>query len=171
MRLYRRVISKISKDSIHSLVTAGFIEVEKGKTEEAELDLAAVMVEYLNADENLTKQARDLLNKRGLTADHFLPAKRILAESENFKMGDEAIDYILTRLSEILLASKNIAEVFGNDSELRKTLRNSLEKYVLISKETDKEARDMLKNFKEGSPEWEIEYPRAIAQIKRKRGL
>lgn len=171
MRLYRKIIPKIAKDSIRALSAAGLIEIEEGKAEEAELDLAGVMVEYLDADERLTEQAKDLLNRRGLGADRFVQAKKTLADTKNFKIGEEALDYILDQLSEALLASKNIGEVFGEDHELRKIMKEVMDKYASIPEDLDKEARQRLKNLREGSPEWEIEYPRAIAQLKRQKGL
>ncbi len=171
MRLYRKIVAKISKDSIRSLVAAGLIEVEENKLQEAELDLAAVMVEYLNADEDLNEKTRSLLNKHGLGMDRFWQTKKILAESEDFKIGNDAIDYILTCLLNTLLTSKNIAEVFGDDFELRKNMRISFDKYTSISEDLDKEARGMLKNLRQGSSEWEIEYPRAVAQIRKRKGL
>lgn len=171
MRLYRKIIPKIAKDSIRTLSAAGLIEIEEGKAEEAELDLAGVMVEYLDADERLTEQARDLLARRGLGVDRFAQAKKTLADAKGFKVGEEALDYILGQLVEALLASKNIDEVFGEDPELRKTLKDAMSKFASIPEELDKEARQRLKNLREGSPEWEIEYPRVIAQLKRQKGL
>ena len=35
----------------------------------------------------------------------------------------------------------------------------------------DREARNRLKNLREGTPEWEIEYPRVVAHLKRQKGL
>ncbi len=171
MRLYRKIIPKIAKDSIRALSAAGLIEIEEGKAEEAELDLAGVMVEYLDADERLNEQAKDLLSRRGLGVDRFAQAKKTLADTKNFKIGDEALDYILGQLVEALMASKNIEEVFGEDPELRKAIKEAMDKYASIPEELDKEARQRLKNLREGSPEWEIEYPRAIAQLKRQKGL
>lgn len=171
MRLYRKIIPKIAKDSIRALSASGLIEVEEGKAEEAELDLAGVMVEYLDADERLNEQAKDLLSRRGLSSERFAQAKKTLADSKNFKIGEEALDYILGQLVEALMASKNIEEVFGEDPELRKAIRDAMNKYASIPEELDKEARLRLKNLREGSPEWEIEYPRAIAQLKRQKGL
>ena len=171
MRLYRKIIPKIAKDSIRALSASGLVEVEEGKAEEAELDLAGVMVEYLDADERLNEQAKDLLNRRGLSYERFAQAKKTLADSKNFKIGEEALDYILEQLVEALMASKNIEEVFGEDPELRKVIKDAMNKYASIPEELDKEARQRLKNLREGSPEWEIEYPRAIAQLKRQKGL
>ncbi|MBL4819151.1 MAG: DUF507 family protein [Deltaproteobacteria bacterium] len=171
MRLYRKIIPKIAKDSIRLLTAAELIEIEDGKAEEAELDLAAVMVEYLDAEERINEQARDLLARRGLGAERFMQAKQSLAESKNFKVGDEALDYVLTQLSEALLASKNVEEVFGDDPALKKVIREAIDKYASIPEEIDKEARARLKNIREGSPDWDIEYPRAVAQIKRQKGL
>lgn len=171
MRLYRKIIPKIAKDSIRALSAAELVEIEDAKIEEAELDLAGVMVEYLDADERLNEQAKDLLSRRGLGFDRFAQAKKSLADSKHFKVGEEALDFILGQLVEALMASKNIEEVFGDDPELRKVMKQVMDKYASIPEELDKEARSRLKNLREGSPEWEIEYPRAIAQLKRQKGL
>ena len=40
-----------------------------------------------------------------------------------------------------------------------------------LDEELDKEARNRLKNLREGTPEWEIEYPRVVAALKRQKGL
>lgn len=40
-----------------------------------------------------------------------------------------------------------------------------------VSDEVEQEAKSRLKNVREGTPEWDIEYPRMIAQIKRQKGL
>ena len=48
MKIYRKVIPKIAKDVIRSLLASRAIEVEDGHRDEAELDMAGVLVEYLN---------------------------------------------------------------------------------------------------------------------------
>lgn len=171
MHLYRKIIPKIARDVIRTLNAKKSIEVEEGKMDEAELDLAAVMVEYLNADDRVNKEARDALARRGLSQDRFNQVRKSVAELRGVKIGDEAMDFVLEQLLEALFASKNIAEIFAEDQELRKETHEIMLKYMSISEEVDKEARGRLKNLREGSPEWEIEYPRIVSQIKRQKGL
>lgn len=171
MHLYRKIIPKIARDTVRALNTKKSIEVEDGKLDEAELDVAAVMVEYLNAEERVVKEARDVLARKGLGNDRFAQAKKTIAEARGVKIGDDGIDYVLEQIVECLFASKNIAEVFSEDHELRKQIKEIMDKYLSISEDIDRDARARLKNLREGSPEWEIEYPRVVAQMKRQKGI
>lgn len=171
MRLYRKVVPKIARDVIVTLGTKKLIELEDGKISEAELDLAAVMVEYLNAEDNLIKDARDLLARRGLGPDRFAQVVKSLAEMRGLKVGEGSLDHILNQMIETLFASPNVAEVYGEDHEIRKIMKEQMDKYLAVSEELDQQARARLKNIKEGSPDWEIEYPRMIAQLKRQKGV
>ena len=171
MNLYRKIIPKIARDALRALYAKKWIEIEDGKQDEAELDLAAIMVEYLNTEEQITKEAKELMARRGLAADRLAQAKKSVAEARKVKVGEEGLDYVLEQLVEGLFASKNIAEVFAEDHELRKCIHEVITKYASISEDIDKEARSRIRNLREGSPEWDIEYPRIIAQIKRQKGL
>jgi hypothetical protein len=46
-----------------------------------------------------------------------------------------------------------------------------MNKSLKVTEEVEQEARSRLKNVKEGTPEWDIEYPRMLAQVKRQKGL
>jgi hypothetical protein len=171
MHLYRKVVPKIARDIVRTLSNSKQIEVEEGKLDEAELDLAAVMVEYLNAEDRIVKEAQDSLHRRNLGQERFPQLKKSIAEARGVKIGEEGIEYVIQQLVEALFASKNVAEVFAEDFELRKVINETMAKYLAISEELDKEARARIKNLREGTPEWDIEYPRIVAQIKRQKGL
>lgn len=171
MRLYRKVAPKVARDVIRSLSQAGQIELEDGKLEEAELDLAAVMVEYLNAEDRIIKEAQDTLSRRGLGQDRFQQVKKSIADVRGLKIGEEGLEYVLQQLLEALFASRHIAEVYAEDHEIRKVIKEIMNRYLSISEELDKEVRARLKNVKEGTPEWDIEYPRMAAQLKKQKGL
>lgn len=171
MRLYRKVIPKIAREIIAQLNTKEMIEAEDGKLNEAELDLAAVMVEHLNAEDRIVKEAREALQKRNMGADRFPQMIKAVAEARNVKIGMEGLEDLLNQLLEALFASKNIAEVYAEDNNLRLSIKEIMDKYLSVSEEIDQEARRRLKNVREGTPEWEIEYPRMVAQLKRQKGL
>lgn len=171
MRLYRKIVPKIARDVIRALDAKNLIEVEDGKIEEAELDLAAVMVEHLNGEDRINKEARETLSRRGLGQERFPQVRKSLAELRGVKIGEEGMEDLLSQLLEALFASKNIAEIFGEDQDLRKLINETMLGYLSISESIDKEARARLKNIREGSPEWEIEYPRVVAQLKQNRGI
>lgn len=171
MQLYRKIIPKIARDTIRVLGAQKLIEVDDGKHDEAELDLAAVMVAYLNAEDRINREARDFLARRGLASDRFAQAKKSVAQMHGLKVGDDGLDYILEQICEALFASKNISEIFAEDAELRKNIREIMDRYLSISENLDAEARRRLKNLREGSPEWDIEYSRMVMQLKRQKGL
>ncbi len=171
MRLYRKVVPKIARDVIRTLNHAGQIEVEDGKLDEAELDLAAVMVEYLNSEDRVIKEAQDTLTRRGLSFERFAQVKKSIADVRGVKIGDDGLDFVLKQTLEALFASRNIAEVYAEDHEIRKVVKEIMDKYLSISEEIDKEARSRIKNIREGTPEWDIEYPRIVAQLKKQKGL
>lgn len=166
MRIYRKVIPKIAKDVIRSLLANKAIEVEEGHRDEAELDLAAVLVEYLNAVDQLKSDALDALQRHNLGVEHLARVKRSLAETRQIGMGEDALEHVLDRVLTGLFNSKNITEIFAEDHELRKWIHESLRKYLGVDEELDREVRGRLKNLREGTVEWETEYGRLIDQMR-----
>src|SRR4051812_26859056 len=64
IRLYRRLVPKISKDIVRGLLAESLIDIEDGHRDEAELDVAGVLVDYLNAEDKLMSDARDEMERR-----------------------------------------------------------------------------------------------------------
>lgn len=171
MRLYRKIIPKIAREIVRTFHSKNEIEVEDGRMDEAELDLAAVMVEYMNEEERIIAETKETMARRGFSQERFTQVKKSLAEARGFKLGDDGIEFVLDQMLEALFSSKNIAEVYSEDKELRLFMKTVFEKYTGVDEELDKEARNRLKNLREGTPEWEIEYPRVVAALKRQKGL
>ena len=64
MRLYSGKIPLIGTEIVKSLAESGDIEVtDRG---EAEMDVQAVLKEYVRLDREITEKAKDLLQKRNL---------------------------------------------------------------------------------------------------------
>ena len=171
MALIRKIIPKIARDIIKSLNSKESIEVEDNKIGEAELDLAAVMVAHLDSEEEIVREAADTLARLGMSRDRFSQLKVRFAERRGVKLGEEGIEFLLGQLLEALFASKNIEEIYASDAELRQDIKGCMDKFLKVSDEVNKEARTRLKNIKEGTPEWDIEFPRMVAQVKRQKGL
>jgi hypothetical protein len=171
MALYRKVIPKIARDIIRTLCSKQAIVVEESRMQEAELDLAAVIVGYVDTEEDINREAMDTISRLGMPKDRFQQMKQRFAERRGVKIGDEGLDYLLGQLMEALFASKNIEEIFAEDQDLRKIIHECITKAVKVSDEVEQEAKARLKNVREGTPEWDIEYPRMIAQVKRQKGL
>jgi hypothetical protein len=171
MALYRKVIPKIARDIIRTLSSKEAIEVEESRLGEAELDLAAVIVGHLDAEEDISREAADTISRLGLPRDRFMQMKQRFAERRNVKIGEDGLGFLQNQLLEALFASKNIEEIFAEDAELRKIIRECIDKALKVSEEVEVEAKSRLKNVREGTPEWDIEYPRMIQQVKRQKGL
>jgi hypothetical protein len=112
MKIYRKVIPKIAKDVVRSLLANRAIEVEDGHRDEAELDVAGVVVDYLNALDRLSSDAHDALQRHSLPPESLGRVKRSLAESRKVITGDGALEYVMDQMIEALFNSKNIEEVF-----------------------------------------------------------
>ncbi|MEZ4273523.1 MAG: DUF507 family protein [Myxococcota bacterium] len=154
MKIYRRVIPKIAKDVVRTLLANQAIEVEDGHRDEAELDVAGVIVEYQNQVEKVNTDAREALERHHLGIENLGRIKRSLAENRKVVLGEEALDYVINRIIESLFDSRHIEEVFEEDNEIRKMVLGAMRKYLGVDEELDREVRGRLKNLREGTSEW-----------------
>ncbi len=159
MKIYRRVIPKIAKDVIRSLLANRAIEVEDGHRDEAELDVAGVIVEYMDS---LKHDAQEALQKHNLSPEMLGRVKQSIAESRHVVTGEGALEHVIERVIAGLFDSKHIEEIFVEDNELTLLVRAAIQKYLGVDEELDREVRGRLKNLREGTAEWEVEYARLI---------
>jgi uncharacterized protein len=171
MKIYRKLIPEISKNIVRHLLAESAIEIEDGRREDAELDVAGVLVNYLNEDERLSQDSRELMERRGLPPEKFGIVKKNLAETRNIVTGAEAFDWVLAQLSDSLFSSGNIEEVFAEDHDLRRIIREAMRRYIGVDETLDKEVRTRLRHLREGTREWEIEYEKVIQQMRQSHGL
>jgi hypothetical protein len=171
MRLYPKVIPIVSRESIQKLTQEGDIEVEPMRVADAEMDLSAIMREYLANEERVNQATREALERRGYDQSKFNQVKREMADVRGFKMGDEGIEYVINQMIEFLLISRNVEEVFSPDNVLRQKIFSVMKKHLDVDDEIDREARARLKHLQEGTSAFDIEYSKTIEQIRRARGL
>ncbi|HEX7507705.1 MAG TPA: DUF507 family protein [Polyangia bacterium] len=169
MRLYAGKIPVIAAEIVKTLVDNDELSVlDRG---ESELDVQAVLKEYLRLDRECTEKAKDLLQKRNLPYEHFGKIKRQLAAEKAFGLGDESLDWMTTQMIESFMQSPHVEEVFADDATLRKRMTDILKKHMQIDDEIDAEVRRRIKNLEEGTATWEVEYQKALGQIKKNRRL
>jgi len=171
MKIYRGKIRPISEEVVNSLIAEGDIEVPPDQVEEVILDVEAIIKEYTRLDEELNRQAREILQQRGLSYTEFGKVKRELAEAKRFETGDRAMFWIGTQILECFMVNNRVSEVFSEDWVMRKKIVKIFDNHLGFEEQIDKEARSRIKNIAEGTPEWEIEYKKIYNQIARKRGL
>lgn len=124
MQLLRKHIPRIAKDIISRLQSDGAVEVRTGLTYEAELDLAAILIEWSNAEDQMNREAHAALVRRGLGADRFEQVKRDLARTNKHATGDDAPPHLVELMVGELMKSRHIEEVFAADHELRRQIRD-----------------------------------------------
>jgi hypothetical protein len=169
MRLYSGKIPVIGSELVKSLVDAGDIAVSDKA--EAELDVQAVLKEYLRLEREITDRAKDVLQKRNLPYEQFGKVKRALAGEKGFGLGDDGLEWMTNQMIESFMQSPHIDEIFAEDSVLRKKMADILKRHMMVEEEIDAEVRKRIKNLEEGTATWEVEYNKAVDQIKRNRGL
>ena len=169
MRLYAGKISVIGTEVIKALLEAGDIAVNDKA--EAELDVQAVLKEYLRLEREVTERAKDVLQKRNLPYEQFGKVKRALAGEKGLGLGEEGLDWMTNQMIESFMQSPHIEEIFADDTVLRRKMTDILKRHMMVEEEIDAEVRKRIKNLEEGTATWEVEYNKAVDQIKRNRGL
>src|SRR5689334_1990090 len=169
MRLYPGKVDSIAAEIITTLTAAGDIEVSDSN--EAQLDAAAVLKEYIRVDKELTERAKDILEIRGLPHSALGRTKRQLAEQKEFGLGEEGVTWICNQLVESFMQSRHVDEVFADDVTLRRKIKDIVRKAMSVDDELDAEVRTRIKNLQEGTTAWDVEYNKVLEQVKQKHGL
>lgn len=169
MRMRSARVPQIAKEMISALVSAGDIETESPN--EVTKDVEAVLMQYIRDEEAITDKAREMVAARGLPASELARTKRLVADQRKVKLGDEAIDYVLDQLLEMLMHSGHVDEIYAEDYQLRRKLRVPLRHEEASEEALQSEVRGRLKHVKEGTSVWEVEYQRMMDDIKRRKGL
>jgi hypothetical protein len=169
MRLYPGKVDSIAAEIITTLTQAGDIEVSDNN--EAQLDAAAVLKEYIRVDKELTERAKDILEIRGLPYSHLGRTKRQLADQKEFGLGEEGLAWISNQMLEAFMSSRHVEEVFADDVIMRRKIKDICKKHMQVDEAIDQEVRDRIKNLEEGSQAWDVEYGKVLEQIKHKHGI
>lgn len=169
MRLYANKIPDVASACCRALLAAGDIEAEHPK--EVEADIASVLSQYLNAERDVNEKTKDLLERTGRNQSDYSRVRQQVAEQSGIKVGDDALDYLLDQVGQMLHHSANVDEIFAEDVDMRRKVRDVLRKMVFVEDDLDAEVRSQIRNVQEGGRVWDIEYARVLEQVKRRRGL
>jgi len=171
MRLYPKLVPVIAREVVQRLMQDQDVEIEAMRVADAELDMSAIMREYLSNEERVNQATREALERRGYDYSKFNQVKREMADVRGFKLGDDGIEFCVNQMLEFLLVSRNVEEVYSEDEGMRKKLFSIMKKHLDVDEEIDREARSRLKHLQEGTSAYEIEYQKVVDQIRRARGL
>jgi hypothetical protein len=169
MRLYAGKVPAVSTEVVRALLAPHAIEAERPK--EVEADIAAVLNQYLSDEREVNDRAKDVLERTHKPQTEFQRVRSLVADEKGIKVGDEALDYLLDQVVEMLMHSNNVDEVFVEDIDLRRTMAPVFKKHMAVDSTLDVEVRAQLRHVREGTRDWEIEYAKVLEQVKRRKGL
>ena len=171
MRLYPKLVPILAREIVQRLTQDKDIEVEPIRVSDAEMDLSAIMREYLANEERVNQATREALERRGYDSSKFSQVKREMADVRGFQLGDDGIEFVINQMLEFLLVSRSVEEVFSDDSTMRPKILQIMKKHLDVEDEIDREARGRLRHLQEGTGAFEVEYQKIVDQIRRARGL
>ena len=169
MRLYSGKIPAIATETVRALLAANDIEAESPKQVEA--DVSAVLTQYLSVEREVNERAKDVMERTGKPQGEYPRVRQLVAEEKGIKVGEDALDYLLDQVVEMLMHSNHVDEVYVEDVELRRKMGPVFKKHMAVDSALDADVRAQLRHVREGTREWEVEYARVLEQTKRKKGL
>lgn len=171
MKLYKSKIPEIAREVIARLSNEGDIEVTAERRADAELDLVAIMDEYLRRDQVLRDEIREHMSRHEVPYDQFGKVRSKLAESWGHPTGDDVQRFLARQFVENFMISNFVDEVFADDKDLYKKIREIVEKFDVDERAIRDEAQNQVKNIAEGTVDYEIALAKAIKEVKRRHGL
>lgn len=171
MRLFGSKVQILAKDIIGTLIERELVEISTTNLPEVEEDARSVLNEYLRTEHKLTEEAKDLARDRGLDFSAHTKIKKQLAEGRRFGLYEESVGYLANQLIEVLLHTRNVDEIFGEDHDLRSAIVPVLRKHMSAGDGLEAEVRKRVKNLKEGTRDWEIRYQQELERLKIAKGL
>ena len=169
MRLHSAKVPLLATEMVSSLLSGG--DVESNSPREVQADIAAVLSQYIRDEQDVSDQAKSMLAARNLPQTEYSRIKKLVAEERKIKLGEDAIDYLLDQLVEMLMHSANVDEIFAEDYVLRRKMRDPLRRQFAEEEALQAEVRGQLKHVQEGTSVWEVEYRRMMEDIKRRKGI
>lgn len=162
-------IPQISRDIVRTIV--GSRSIETSAVHEVERDMESVLEQYVRDEREITEKASSLARSRNLGPSEVGRIKKELARERKIELGEDAIDYLLEQMVEMLMMSNAVDEVYAEDYELKRQMRDPLRKEYSAGDAVEAEVRTRMKHVQEGSSLWEVEYQRLREEVKRRRGL
>lgn len=169
MRLHAPRVPQIAQEMVTALLKGKDIETEA--PDEVRADIEAVLSQYIRDEQEVSERAKDMIAARGLSQNELGRVRKLCADEKHIKIGDDAIDYLLDQLVEMLMHSANVEEVFSEDYELRRKMRDPLRKQLVEDQALEEQVRGQLRHVQEGTGLWEVEYRRMLEDMKRRKGL
>jgi len=171
MKLYRARIPTIASTVIAELCKTEEIEVEAANRSEAELDLVAVMEEYLRREMEMREKVREHMARHSIPYDRYGETRGKVASENQHPTGDDVERFLARQFVEAFMISRFVEEVYADDRDLYKRVLEILRGFHVDERALREEAREKVKNVREGTVDYEIALSKAIKEVKRRHGL
>ena len=171
MKLYKARVAQIANEIVATLTKEGSLDVEPENRPEAELDLVAIMEEYLRRDRALRERVREHMHSRSVPYDQYGKLRGQMAGSWNHPTGDDVERFLARQFVENFMISRFVDEVYADDRALYKRVIELLTLHHVDEKAIREEAQSKVKNVREGTVEYEIALSQAIREVKQRYGL
>ena len=171
MKLYRVKIGPIAHEVIQTLNDTALIEVDPEKRAEAELDLVAIMEEYLRRDTALREAVRENMSAHNIPYEQYGKVRSKMAEEWGHPTGDDVERFLSRQMVENFMISHFVTEVFADDKEIFKKILQILVKNDVDEGALRAEAQERIQNIPEGTVDYELALNRAMKEVKKRHGL
>jgi len=171
MKLYRVKIAPIAHEVIQTLNDTALIEVDPEKRAEAELDLVAIMEEYLRRDTALREAVRENMSAHNIPYEQYGKVRSKMAEEWGHPTGDDVERFLSRQMVENFMISHFVTEVFADDKEIFKKILQILVKNDVDEGALRAEAQERIQNIPEGTVDYELALNRAMKEVKKRHGL
>ena len=171
MKLYRAKVPTIATEIIATLVQDGDIDVEHANFGEAEKDLVAIMEEFVRRDFEFRNAIKDHMADRGMAYGEFGRVRSKMADERNHPLNDDVERFLARQFTENMMISRFVEEVYGEDKLIYKKIFEILRSHHVDEQGIRDEAREKVKNAKEGTVDYEIALQKAVKEVKKRRGL
>ena len=171
MKLYRSRVEAIAKKVIKDLSEEGHIEVEASNRLEAIADLEAIMEQLLKREGALREAVRDRMATLRISYDEYGKTRARIAKDWGHPLGSQIERYLSSQFVESFMVSPYIEEVFSDDYTMKRIIQGILLEFDVDEHALREEARKLIKNVSENSPEYEIRFEQALREVRVRHGL
>lgn len=173
MRIYRGKVEPTSRMVVSALLSQQLIDVSDELLPEVHKDVESVMNEYLRITREINERAKDIVERQNLDRGSVGKIRRKLALDKKVGIDEEALDYIVGQIIEVLENSQNVAEIYGELHDLNRVVAPILREQMKDDEELDLEIRKQIKHMEaaEGSVMYDVEYKRIREEVERLKKL
>jgi len=171
MKLYRMKVPAIAHDVIERLAVEGMIEVTGEARPEAELDLVAVMEEFLRRDHDLREKVREHMSGHNVPYDQYSKVRSQIGGEMGHPSGDDIERFLARQFVENFMMSRFVDEVYAEDKDIYKAILDILRSHDVDERALREEAREKIKNLNEGTVDYELALAQSMREVKKRHGL